>query len=308
MKDSTAVLLLAYGGPENPAEIEPFLQQLLRREKIPAPLLQRVVEKYQTIGGGSPLPRICRSIQKKLGEVFAGSDSKLPVYLAFRYSKPDIDTVGRQMAADGMRKIFAVSLSPHASKISTTAYFSTLNKVATELSLQVIPVLNWYRNPQYIDCLASRVTLAVSQNSMNLNTQDTALVFSVHSIPESYIKNGDTYVDEIEENISLLMEKFPGSRHFLGYQSKGKSPGAWLEPDINQLLPKLIDDGLKNIILIPLSFAMDHLETLFDIDQEIIPAVSSRHQVNLVRISMCNDDDDFISMLCSHISFYTKQH
>jgi ferrochelatase len=304
MKDTTAVLLLAYGGPENPAEIEPFLQQLLRMDKIPAPLLQRVVEKYQTIGGGSPLPQICRSIQKKLVEVFADSNSKLPVYLAFRYSKPDIDTVVRQMAADGIRKIFAVSLSPHSSKISTTAYFSTLDAVAAELSLKVIPVLNWYRNPQYINCLAGRISLAAKQNSMDISLPTTALVFSAHSIPESYVKDGDTYVEEIKENMSLLMEKFPGSRHFLGYQSKGKSPGAWLKPEIDQLLPELINDRMDNIILIPLSFAMDHLETLYDIDQEIIPAITSQHQVNLVRITMCNDDDDFISMLFNDISTY----
>lgn len=306
MENTTAVLLLAYGGPENPAEIEPFLQQLLRRDKIPAPLLQRVIAKYQTIGGGSPLPGICRSIRKKLAEVFADSDSKFPVYLAFRYSKPDIDTVVKQMAAEGIKHIFAVSLSPHASKISTTAYFYTLDKVATALSLEVVPVQNWYRNPLYIDCLAGHVTLAASQNSMNLSAPDTALVFSVHNIPESYLEQGDLYVEQIKENMALLMEKFPGSRHFLGYQSKGKSPGAWLKPEIDQLLPELIDDGFENIILIPLSFAMDHLETLYDLDQEIIPAITSQQQVNLIRITMCNDDDDFISMLFNNISSYIQ--
>ncbi|MCD6150956.1 MAG: ferrochelatase [Deltaproteobacteria bacterium] len=306
MEDTTGVLLLAYGGPENQAEIEPFLQQLLRMDKIPGPLLQRVVEKYQTIGGGSPLPRICRGIRKKLAEVFADSNSKLPVYLAFRYSKPDIDTVVKQMAAEGIKQILAVSLSPHASKISTTAYFNTLDKVATALSLEVVPVQNWYRNPRYIDCLAGRVTLAASQNSMNLSAPDTALVFSVHNIPESYLEQGDLYVEQIKENMALLMEKFPHSRHFLGYQSKGKSPGAWLKPEIDQLLPELIDDGLKKIILIPLSFAMDHLETLYDIDQEIIPAVVDRRQIDLVRVTMCNDDDDFIRMLFNNISSYIQ--
>ncbi len=304
MEDTTAVLLLAYGGPENPAEIEPFLQQLLRMDKIPAPLLQRVLEKYQTIGGGSPLPGICRSIRKKLAEVFANSDKKLPVYLAFRYSKPDIDTVVRQMAAEGIKQILAVSLSPHTSKISTTAYFSTLDNVVSELSLKVIPVRSWYRNPQYIDCLARRISLAAEQYSLDVSAPTTALVFSVHSIPESYLEDGDTYVEEINENISLLMEKFPDSQHFLGYQSKGKAPGAWLKPDVNQLLPELITDGFKKIILIPLSFAMNHLETLYDIDQEIIPAITNQHQVNLVRITMCNDDDDFISMLFNNISAY----
>ena len=305
MENTTAVLLLAYGGPENPAEIEPFLRQLLHMHKIPPLLLQRVENKYTTIGGGSPLPRICRGIQKKLGDFFTRSSRNLPVYLAFRYSKPDIDTVARQMAAAGIKRVLAVSLSPHASKISTTAYFNALDKVAAELSLEVVPVQNWYRSPLYIDCLARRVALTVSQQGMDLGASDTALVFSVHNIPESYLEQGDLYVEQIKENIALLMEKFPGCRHFLGYQSKGKAPGAWLKPDIEQLLPELIDDGLQKIILVPLSFAMDHLETLYDLDQEIIPAITGRHQVDLVRITMCNDDDDFIAALAGGISEFT---
>ncbi len=305
MENTTAVLLLAYGGPENPAEIEPFLRQLLHMHKIPPLLLQRVENKYTTIGGGSPLPRICRGIQKKLGDFFTRSSRNLPVYLAFRYSKPDINTVARQMAAAGIKRVLAVSLSPHASKISTTAYFNALDKVAAELSLEVVPVQNWYRSPLYIDCLARRVALTVSQQGMDLGASDTALVFSVHNIPESYLEQGDLYVEQIKENIALLMEKFPGCRHFLGYQSKGKAPGTWLKPDVEQLLPELIDDGLQKIILVPLSFAMDHLETLYDLDQEIIPAITGRHQVDLVRITMCNDDDDFIAALAGGISEFT---
>jgi len=305
MENTTAVLLLAYGGPEDLTEIEPFLQQLLRMHKIPPPLLKRVVDKYTTIGGGSPLPRICRGIQKKLGDFFTRSSRNLPVYLAFRYSKPDINTVARQMAAAGIKRVLAVSLSPHASKISTTAYFNALDKVAAELSLEVVPVQNWYRSPLYIDCLARRVALTVSQQGMDLGASDTALVFSVHNIPESYLEQGDLYVEQIKENIALLMEKFPGCRHFLGYQSKGKAPGTWLKPDVEQLLPELIDDGLQKIILVPLSFAMDHLETLYDLDQEIIPAITGRHQVDLARITMCNDDDDFIAALAGCISKFT---
>ena len=96
------------------------------------------------------------------------------------------------------------------------------------------------------------------------------------------------------------------SRHFLGYQSKGKSPGTWLKPEIDQLLPELIDNGLKKIILIPLSFAMNHLETLYDLDQEIILAITNRQQVDLARVTMCNDDDDFISMLFNNILSYIQ--
>jgi ferrochelatase len=305
MENTTAVLLLAYGGPENPAEIEPFLRQLLHMHKIPPLLLQRVENKYTTIGGGSPLPRICRGIQKKLRDFFTRSSRNLPVYLAFRYSKPDIDTVARQMAAAGIKRVLAVSLSPHASKISTTAYFNTLDKAAAELSLEVVPVQNWYRSPLYIDCLARRVSLAASRHAMDLRAPDTALVFSVHNIPESYLEQGDLYVEQIKENIALLMKRFPGCRHFLGYQSKGKAPGTWLKPDVEQLLPELIDGGMRKIILVPLSFAMDHLETLYDLDQEIIPAITGRHQVDLVRITMCNDDDDFIAALAGCISKFT---
>ncbi|MBN2333111.1 MAG: ferrochelatase [Deltaproteobacteria bacterium] len=302
MEKTTAVLLLAYGGPETPAEIEPFLKQLLRRDSLPSPMIQRVVEKYQTIGGGSPLPRICRSIREKLAAKLAVDKRQLPVYLAFRYSSPNIASVTRQMAAAGIERILAVSLSPHASLISTTAYFTTLEEITAELTLDLQPVKDWYRDRHFIDCLTNRITAAADKRSLNLTDADTAVVFSAHNIPASYLEQGDPYVREIKENITLVMARFPGCRHFFGYQSKGKAPGAWLEPEIENLLADLINNSIRKIILVPVSFAMDHMETLYDLDQEIIPAITGRHDVEISRIAMCNDDDDFIAMLSGVIN------
>ncbi|MCK5681063.1 ferrochelatase, partial [bacterium] len=119
-----AILLLAYGGPENIEEIEPFLKRLLRRDSLPPGLLQRVEKKYQAIGGGSPLPSICREIREKLSQEL----KELPVYLAFRYAEPSIENVVREMRAEGITKIFALSLSPHSSTISSAAYYKTLEE------------------------------------------------------------------------------------------------------------------------------------------------------------------------------------
>jgi len=112
-----AILLMAYGGPENIAEIEPFMLRLLRRDKLPPGLLQRVEKKYQAIGGGSPLPSICRQIREKLSQKI----TDLPIFLAFRYADPSIDNIVETMQSQGIKRVFALSLSPHSSIISSVA-------------------------------------------------------------------------------------------------------------------------------------------------------------------------------------------
>ncbi|MBW1645511.1 MAG: ferrochelatase [Deltaproteobacteria bacterium] len=302
MGKNTAVLLLAYGGPETMEDIEPFLRRLLRRETIPPPMLQRVQEKYRQIGSGSPLPAICRSIRRKLAAALPAGGVELPVYLAFRYSNPGIFAVVEMLTEIGVERVMALSLSPHSSTISTRAYFQALEQAAGGQELEIVPVDDWFRHPGYIDCLVSRIRKAAAANEFALDDPRTAVVFSAHSIPQSYLDRGDTYVEEIQENIRLVMGRLPGTRHYLAYQSQGKAPGPWLEPRVETLLPELNrQSGHENFLLVPVSFAMDHLETLYDLDVEIIPELRRLPGVRAARIAMANDDEDFIAMLAAAV-------
>ena len=291
-----AILLLAYGGPEKNEEIEPFLKRLLRRDPLPPGLLQRVEKKYQAIGGGSPLPSICRKIREKLSQRL----EELPVFLAFRYAEPSIENVVKEMAAEGITKIFALSLSPHSSTISSAAYYKALEEVTATDQLELVRLENWYKETAYNQLLVARVLETAQKKGFELDSKKTQLIFSAHNIPQSYIDQGDTYVDEITANIKAISELLPACVSSLAYQSKGNVPGAWLEPEIENHLLKLKKEGASNFIIVPISFSMDHLETLYDLDLEL-QDFCANNDIKLCRSQPANADDDFIAMLAHFI-------
>ena len=291
-----AVLLLAYGGPERLAEIEPFMQKLLRRKTLPPGLVDRVEKKYVAIGGGSPLPGICRKIREKLEKRLA----EQAVFLAFRYTDPSIEEVVAEIKKQDFDTILALSLSPHSSTISSQAYYETLEKAVANEGIELKRLENWYREDGYNQLLARRILETAGQNDLKLSVPDTHLLFSGHNIPQSYIDQGDTYVDEIKANIAAVQKLLPPGNSSLAWQSKGNAPGVWLEPEIEAHLEKLKEEGVTNLLVVPVSFCMDHLETLYDLDLDLKDFCSGLG-LNLYRTRPANADDDFIEILADFI-------
>ncbi|MCK5682192.1 ferrochelatase, partial [bacterium] len=191
-------------------------------------------------------------------------------------------------------------LSPHSSTISSAAYYKTLEEVTATGKLELVRMENWYRETAYNQLIAARILETVREKGFQLDTEKTHIVFSVHNIPQSYIDQGDTYVDEITANIKAIRALLPQCRSSLAYQSKGRAPGAWLEPEIENHLLELKKGGYSDIIVVPVSFSMDHLETLYDLDQEL-KAFCDDEGLNFCRSQPANADDDFIAMLAQFI-------
>ena len=292
-----AILLMAYGGPENLAEIEPFMLRLLRRKQLPPGLLERVEKKYRAIGGGSPLPSICRRIREKLSREI----TDLPVFLAFRYADPSIDDIVTTLKKEGIQRVFALSLSPHSSIISSASYYKKLEELTATADFTLIRLENWYRETAYNRLLVDRIMSTARNFKLDFTTADTRLVFSAHNIPQSYIDQGDTYIDEIKANIKNVTELLPDNwRSTLVYQSKGNIPGAWLKPEIEEYLLEMKAAGVRNFMIVPLSFSMDHLETLYDLDIGL-KNFADKNDLNVCRSQPANADDDFITMLANFI-------
>jgi ferrochelatase len=292
-----AVLLMAYGGPENLNEIEPFMLRLLRRDKLPPGLLQRVEKKYQAIGGGSPLPSICRQIREKLSQKI----TDLPIFLAFRYADPSINNIVDTMQSQGIKRVFALSLSPHSSIISSVAYYKKLEEITATAEFELIRLENWYREADYNQLLVNRILATTRKHNLDLAASDTRLIFSAHNIPQSYIDQGDTYIDEIKANITAVKDLLPENwQSDLVYQSKGNIPGAWLKPEIEEYLLELKQTGVRNVMIVPLSFSMDNLETLYDLNLKL-KAFAYDNDLNVCRSQPANADDDFIAMLGNFI-------
>jgi protoporphyrin/coproporphyrin ferrochelatase len=283
-RERVGVLLFNLGGPEKLADVRPFLYNLFADPdiiRLPWRVMQRPLAwlistqrykksrgYYEQIGGGSPLRRItdeqARALEASLGE--RGLDAL--VYVGMRYWEPYIEEALAQIERDGINRLVVLPLYPQYS-ISTTG--SSLNKMNSLLSqngrgeLRIAVIKNWHDDPGYVAALARTVSEELAQFP-NPDPASTHIVFSAHSVPVSYIEAGDPYLDQIKETVRLVMEELGGkSEHSLSFQSK-VGPVKWLQPSTDEMLRRLAREKVIQVLLVPVSFVSEHIETLYELD------------------------------------------
>ncbi|GBE52946.1 ferrochelatase [bacterium BMS3Bbin14] len=304
--ETTGVILLNLGGPESLDEVEPFLYNLFSDRRIirlgPA-FLQKTIarliarrrapksrENYRKIGGGSPINRITADQAKSL-EQRLRPDGRFMVRACMRYHPPLARQVLRQMTAAGVRRIIGLPLYPHYSIATTGSSFSDLHRAAgvIEPAPAIVEIRSWPREPLYINCLARRVREGLARFSGPVQ-----VVYSAHSLPKKFIAEGDPYVRELETTIQALEEK-TGQPGRLCYQSRS-GPVEWLEPSTPDMLHRLADQGCENILMVPISFVSDHVETLYEIDM-LYRDMAHEMGMRLESTRALNDDPEFIAAL-----------
>jgi len=286
----TAVLLFNLGGPDDLASVEPFLVNLFSdREIIELPLgaalqpvLARVIAKlrgpgvrrnYERIGGGSPQLRITRAqaeaLEQRLNVAHPGG-SPYRVFIAMRYSRPSSEDALRAIADAGIRRIVTLTLFPHYSKATTGSsmreFVRTLDKPEWRaMNFEVTHVDRYAADPRYLDAMAEQVTVAWERIPA-AQRSETVLLFSAHGLPQKFIDDGDPYVDDIEATRLGILERLPfAPRQVLAYQSR-TGPVKWIGPGTEEMLQSLGAQGVRNVLVVPLSFVSDHIETLYEVD------------------------------------------
>ena len=275
----TGVLLLNLGGPEQPADIKPFLVNLFSDRQIirlgPAllqPLIARIIAhrrapksmaNYARIGGGSPILQKTREQARALEERLAGEGNFL-VRPCMRYWYPFAQEVLAEFLEAGVEQCIALPLYPHYSIATTGSSLADLTRHLKQKQ-RILPcsiIRSWPEQPEYIAALAKRVQdgLALFPN------EEVRLIYSAHSLPQQFIDEGDPYVEELHTTIAAL-EKLTGVRGELCYQRRS-GPVAWLGPSTPDTIRRLAGDGAKNLLILPISFVSDHVETLVEIDMD----------------------------------------
>ncbi|MHB1418257.1 MAG: ferrochelatase [Bacillota bacterium] len=290
------VMLMAFGGPDSPEAIEPFLINLMGGRKPTPQVIEKVRERYKIIGGKSPLLEITRRQARALEERLRKEGAEITVKVGMRYWHPFIPDTLASMAAAGVKKVLAISLSPHYSRVSTGAYAAEIARYATtENSPGVHMADPWYDHPFFIEALSEKV-----KEGLNCFPEEqrsgVEVVFSAHSLPMSHIEEGDPYVAQVEATVDALLERIGPVSWHLAYQSRGGGAGQWLEPEVGEILNGIAARGQRNVLLVPIGFVADHIETLFDID------IAYRQQakdldLNFVRAGALNDGPAFIEAL-----------
>lgn len=302
----TAVALLNLGGPERLEDVEPFLVNLFSDRRIirlgPAFLqgfLARCIAwrrapksraSYQRIGGASPLNRITRRQAQAL-EASLTPVPGLAVTVAMRYWRPRVQPVLRELAASGVRRIIALPLYPHFSRATSGSSLDDLREAAAAMPspLKVTPIRSWPDHPAYIHCLVRRI-----RDGIDRCGEGAALVYSAHSLPRTFVDEGDPYVEELHRCIAAV-EQISGIKGSLCYQSRS-GPVRWLEPSTPDTLRALADAGCRRVLMVPLSFVSDHVETLSEIDIDY-RRLAAELGMRLERTASFNDDADFIACL-----------
>jgi ferrochelatase len=306
--DKTAVLLLQMGGPDSLDAIEPFLYNLFADRDIirigPAfmqPVIARfisrrrskkVAEYYRQIGGRSPIRELTGQqaveLERVLGDGFR-------CFVAMRYSRPDTTEALAAIKREGIRRVIALSLYPHYSLATTGSSCNELERVLarSKAGFDVKYVRQFYDHPLYIRALVEKTREGLAGFADRSSLQ---LVFSAHGLPQSFIDGGDPYLDHIQATVRLVMEHFEGVTHHLAFQSRA-GPVKWLEPSTEAKIKELADAGCRQLLMVPLSFVSDHIETLYEIDIQYREEASQLGVSDFRRTESLNTSPDFIACL-----------
>lgn len=297
MQDKYGVMLMAFGGPASLQAVEPFVTRLLGGKKVPQPVMESIKARYRKIGGGSPLVDITRSqagvLQNILGEEAA-------VVVGMCYSEPTIAQAVKQLVDSGITEIIAVSMSPHYSRVSTGAYRKEARRVVERLGYPVKLRFagDWYDHPLYLEAVFDKVNEAMAKFS-DQEREDVEIIFSAHSLPLSYIEEGEPYLDQLKETVSGVAAKLTQSWQ-LAFQSKGRGQGEWLGPQVENVLDQLAEQGRTSVLVVPVSFVAEHVETLYDIDIEI-KEHAQKLGLNFHRSAALNDNLKFMQALAEKV-------
>ncbi len=306
----TAVLLLNMGGPDSLDAVRPFLKNLFSDPAILGmpgifrrPLAsflssrraRKVRPRYELIGGRSPIADITRHQAQALAQIL-GSDFG-PILPAFSYWHPFISESVTLAQESGAGNLVALSLYPQYCSATTGTCLEDLSMALTgtvfEPALTIIDT--WPDHPAYLDALAATATEALERVPLEAR-DETVVLFSAHGIPASLVRKGDPYLDETHRTVEGVSRRLGDRPCELAFQSR-LGPVKWLEPSLPGMLRTLSAKGAPPLVLVPVSFVSDHIETLFELDIQHRQTAKELGFTIYERAPALNTRPDFIETL-----------
>jgi ferrochelatase len=312
MNSKTAVLLLQMGAPENLGAIRPFLYNLFSDPSIvplpgPPPLRKglarlisfarsrKVADRYRAIGGGSPLVAITRRQAEGLEKWLAGRGRSVPVRAVMGYCPPRAGEVLAGLRKEGVESIVALTLYPQYSRTTTGSSLEDLRAaLARERGLGLRVVDRWGDDPGYVGLLCRWVAGETAKLRPEVG-DNFRVLFSAHGLPERLVREGDPYLEEVKRTVAAVASG-TGLTCRLSFQSR-LGPVRWLEPSTGAVMRELAAEGVKGLLVVPVSFVSDHIETLWDMDIVYRELAAGLGFAAYRRLPAFNDHPAFIEIL-----------
>jgi ferrochelatase len=279
---------MALGGPDSLENVEPYLLDLRGGRPTPPELVEEIRERYRATGGRSPVLDITRSLAAKL-------EARRPVrvFVGLRHWHPFIAEAWADVIDYGPDRVIGICMAPQYSAMTVGRYLEKLADARTDVGGGEIPlaaVKSWATHPTLVSGLAERIGDALRRFSAD-ERPAVPVLFTAHSLPARILSDGDPYPDEVRATIEAVTARLPaGQPTTFAYQSQGRSPEPWLGPEVEPTLDGLAADGVPGVVIAPIGFLSDHVETLYDIDIEF-RARAEKLGLRLERMAMLNDSD-----------------
>jgi ferrochelatase len=291
----TGVLVMAYGTPTAPEDVEAYYTRIRHGRPPSTEQLADLVFRYNAIGGISPLAQCTAdqvaALAYALEEVAPG---EFDVRFGSKYEPPLLEESAESFREEGFTKVIGLALAPHSAAMSTGEYMARA-KEALGVEVNFVEVNEWWQAPGFLELIAGRVH-EVLDDVPGERHRTTEVIFSAHSLPEKILETGDTYPDQLRESAHRAASLAGVTRYDVCWQSAGRTLDQWLGPDILDVLRTKKEEGVTDIVSCPIGFVSDHLEVLYDID---IAAQEVAHEIglHLMRTASLNDDPEFISIV-----------
>jgi ferrochelatase len=298
-----ALLLLSFGGPEQPADVIPFLENVTRGRGVSRERLESVAEHYDHFGGVSPINDQNRALLMAIRDELAGHGLDLPVYWGNRNWHPYLADTVATMTADGITNALVFVTSGYSSYSACRQYQDDLAKARDAVgdgAPQLHKLRHFFDHPGFIEPQRDAVAAAIAA-MVEPRRATTRLVFVAHSIPTSMAQTagptGGLYVAQLREAAGLISAVAPDLSWHLAYSSRSGPPSVpWLEPDVNDLLRSLPAEGVSDVVVVPVGFVSDHIEVRWDLDVEAA-ATAAEVGLGFVRTEPPASDPRFVAMV-----------
>ncbi len=295
---------MAYGGPRELAEVEPFLRDVRGGRPTPPELVAEVRQRYAAIGGGSPLAAITAAQAAALETALANEGPGWRVFVGMRHWSPYIREAVAEIAAAGRRRVVALCLAPHYSRLSIGAYFAALDAAVAGCGapLEVARVPRWGDHPGFLDAVAERVEAGLGRfAAAGDSSAEVTVLFTAHSLPAAIVAEGDPYEDELRRSAAAVAGRVESARGRplpwgFCYQSAAAGARDWLGPPLERALADLAARGRRRVLVAPLGFVSDHVEVLYDVDVEAA-ARARRLGLELRRTASLNTSPRLVAAL-----------
>ncbi|MDM8519455.1 ferrochelatase [Anaerolineales bacterium HSG6] len=301
-----AVLMMAYGTPENIDRMRCYLSDIRGGRPMSDEFVAEFRHRYDLVGGGtgkgSPLATLTLDQAKKTSEELQRRGHDWPVYIGMRHWSPWIKDAVAQMYLHGIEEVSCIVLAPHYSKMSIGKYWQKVEEAQARIGSQInfSFVDAWYGQPKFEQAVETHIRQALEDKFAPEVRDKVKIIFTAHSLPERLLKMGDPYDDQLKSNAKAIAARLGDVDWTFSYQSAADTGEPWLGPQIETAVADLAKEGYQHLLIVPIGFVCDHVEILYDIDIEV-QEIAKTLNIQVERTESMNSDPVFIEAIVDAI-------